>query len=426
MSTDTPDNEDPGLLVDIERLQPGVYISLAEEWLDHPFLFNAFRIGNPRQIQTLRDMGLVQIRCFPSRSTAPLLPEPPAPPARPAPVAPSAEELAALEAKRHRVARIRHTRESLARFEKTYARTAGTVRKLMKQLHAAPAQAADMARDVVQETVSALLSSQDTVLHLIGQKQGDENAYFHALNVMIVSLMLGRAEGLDEQALFELGMGALFHDLGKLRIPDAILRKHGERSRVEEDFYRLHPQYGELIASDVAIFTPGMREIIRHHHERMDGKGYPDGIVASETSLSARIVAIANRYDNLCNAPEHGNLTPAEALAQMYGKEGRWWDKPLLQRFIKHLGVFPPGSVVQLSNGVVGLVVAVNQADLLKPSVLVYDESLPRSEANIVDLIDAEGVSVERAIRRDDLPEAVLEYLAPRHRVVYFYDRPGS
>lgn len=137
-------------------------------------------------------------------------------------------------------------------------------------------------------------------------------------------------------------------------------------------------------------------------------------------------MAIANRYDNLCNAPEHGNLTPAEALAQMYGKEGRWWDKPLLQRFIKHLGVFPPGSVVQLSNGVVGLVVAVNQADLLKPSVLVYDESLPRSEANIVDLIDAEGVSVERAIRRDDLPEAVLEYLAPRHRVVYFYDRPGS
>lgn len=415
---------DSAVLADIERLQPGVFISLAEHWLDHPFLFNEFRLSTQRQIDTLRDMGLTQVRCVPGRSTAPLLPprdvsEPaPAPPP-----APSEAELAALEAKRQRIERLVSTRESLARCEKAYARTATVVRDLMQRLHASPQQAAELAREVVNETVATLLDNQDSVLHLIGQKRGDENAYFHALNVMVLSLMLGRTCGLDESKLVALGTGALFHDMGKVRLPDVVLRKGMQRNKAEEDFYRLHTVYGAQMAAEVSIFAPATLDIIRHHHEHMDGSGFPDGIAAAKTTMLARIVAIANRYDKLCNAPEYGHLTPAEALSQMYGKESHWWDTALLQRFIKNLGVYPPGSIVQLSNGVIGLVVAVNRAELLKPSVLIHDENVPRSEANIVDLIDAEDVGIEAAIRRDKVPEAVLAYLAPRQQVTYFYDR---
>lgn len=412
--------------VALERLQPGVFISLAEHWLDHPFLFNEFRIGSQRQIDTLRDMGLTEVLCVPARSTAPLLPEREvgAPPPAEPPAAPSAEELAALEAKRQRIARISATRENLARCEKAYARTAGAIRDLMQRLHASPQQAAELARDVVNETVATLLANQDSVLHLIGQKRGDENAYFHALNVMVLSLMLGRAYGLDEGRLITLGTGALFHDMGKVKLPDAILRKGAQRNKAEEEFYRLHTVYGAQLAAEVSIFGPATLDVIRHHHEHMDGSGFPDGVPAAKTSVLARIVAIANRYDKLCNAPEFGHLTPAEALAQMYGKESHWWDSALLQRFIKNLGVFPPGSIVQLSNGAIGLVVAVNRVELLKPSVLIHDAALPRSEANIVDLVDAEDVRIERAIRRDKVSQAVLDYLAPRHQVIYFYDRP--
>lgn len=413
------------VMVDVERLQPGIFVSLAEHWLDHPFMFNEFRISNQRQIDTLREMGLTQVRCVPSRSTAQLLPVRKAstpPPAPPAP--PSADELAAIEAKRQRIARVKATREDLARCEKAYARTAGAVRDLMQRLHASPQHAAELARDVVGETVETLLTSQDSVLHLIGQKRGDDNTNFHALNVMILSLMLGRAYGLDEEKLVALGTGALFHDMGKVRLPDAILRKGSQRNKAEEDFYRLHTVYGAQLAGDVSIFAPSTLDVIRHHHEHMDGSGFPDGIPAAKTSVLARIVAVANRYDNLCNAAEYGDLTPAEVLSQMYGKESNWWDTTLLQRFIKNLGVFPPGSIVQLSNGVFGLVVAVNRSALLKPSVLIHDAAVPRSEANIVDLIDADDVRIERAIRRDTLSEEVLAYLAPRHQVIYFYDRP--
>lgn len=412
----------------VDQLCPGVFISLSERWMDHPFLFNEFRISSEDQIEVLRACGIDTVLCYPSRSTA--VPrrraaEAPAPVAA-APAPPDAEELARMEEKRVRTERVARQREKIARCEKAYGRTAGVIRGVMQRLHSSPRQAAEMAREVVDEAVAAFVGDQDAVLHLIGQKRGDENAYFHALNVMVLSLIMGNAEGLNEAQLQDLGMGALFHDLGKLRVPDAVLKKGSARTRVEEDFYRLHTVYGEQIGKETGVLTPGALNILRHHHERVDGSGFPDAISAAKTSIGARIVAIANRYDNLCNGAEGGGLTPAEALSHMFRKEGKWWDAQFLSGFIKLLGVYPPGSIVQLSNGAIGLVVAGNRADLLKPSVLIHDAAVPRSEANIVDLIDAPEVKIEQAMRRDAVPAETLEYLAPHQQMIYFYERDSN
>lgn len=415
-----------GVWIAVDRLRPGIFISLAGRWLDHSFLFNEFRISSEKQIQALRDMGMDKVLCYPARSTAMPLPAPATPPPPPPPPPePSAEDLAAMEAKRLRIERNRAARDNLARSEKAYGKAAGTVRNLMKRMHSSPRQAAEMAKEVVAETVAALIGNHDVVLNLVSQKRGDENAYFHALNVMTMALMLGKSEGLDEAALQDVGMGALFHDMGKLRIPDPVLKKGAERNRAEEDFYRLHTVYGEQIGTETGALSPGALEILRHHHECMDGSGFPDGLPAAKVSIGARIVAITNRYDNLCNSTENAGMTPAEALSQMFRKEVKRWDDRLLQRFIKNLGVFPPGSIVQLSNGTLGLVVAVNRTELLKPSVMIYDASVPKAEANVVDLVDAGEVSIERAVRRDAVAPEVIEYLAPRHQVIYFYDEPN-
>lgn len=415
----------------VDQLCPGVFISLSERWMDHPFLFNEFRISNENQIEVLRACGIDTVLCYPSRSTAvPRLragetqapaAATPSPPPQPDPV-----ELARIEEKRARSERVARQREKLARCEKAYGRTAGVIRGVMRRLHSSPRQAAEMAREVVDEAVAAFVGDQDAVLHLIGQKRGEENAYFHALNVMVLSLIMGNAEGLDEAQLQDLGMGALFHDLGKLRVPDAILKKGAERTRVEEDFYRLHTVYGEQIGKETGVLSAGALSILRHHHEHVDGGGFPDAIGAAKTSAGARIVAVANRYDNLCNGAESGGLTPAEALSHMFRKEGKWWDAQLLSGFIKLLGIYPPGSIVQLSNGTVGLVVAGNRADLLRPSVLLYDAAVPRGEANIVDLIDVPDVKIEQAMRRNAVPAEALEYLAPHQQMIYFYERESA
>ena len=412
----------------VDQLCPGVFISLSERWMDHPFLFNEFRISSEDQIEVLRASGIDTVLCYPSRSTAVPLrrsAETPAPVvAEPAP--PDAEELARIEEKRVRTERIARQREKIARCENAYGRTAGVIRGVMQRLHSSPRQAAEMAREVVDEAVAAFVGDQDAVLHLIGQKRGEENAYFHALNVMVLSLIMGNAEGMSEAQLQDLGMGALFHDLGKLRVPDAVLKKGAARTRVEEDFYRLHTVYGEQVGKETGVLTAGALSILRHHHERADGGGFPDAMAAAKTSAGARIVAIANRYDNLCNGAEGGGLTPAEALSHMFRKEGKWWDAQFLSGFIKLLGVYPPGSIVQLSNGTIGLVVAGNRADLLKPSVLLYDADVPRSEANIVDLIDAPEVKIEQAMRRSAVAEEALEYLAPHQQMIYFYERDAK
>jgi HD-GYP domain-containing protein (c-di-GMP phosphodiesterase class II) len=415
-------NDQP-MRLSVDRLRPGIFISLSERWMDHPFLFNEFRISSEKQIQLLRDIGMDSVLCYPSRSTVvplPVVQPQDAASASATELQPSAEARAQMAIRQQRRERNIAMRDKLARCEKDYGRTASAIRLLMQCLHASPRQAAEIAREVVHDTVSALVADQNVVLHLIGQKRGDENAYFHALNVMILALMLGKSEGLDEIELQELGMGALFHDLGKLRVPDAVLKKSSERNRVEEDFYRLHTVYGEQIAEETGVMSAGALEILRHHHERADASGFPDGVPSACVSVGARIVAIANRYDNLCNGAESGGMTPAEALSQMFRKEAKWWDGPLLSRFIKDLGVYPPGSIVQLSNGTLGLVVAVNHAELLKPGVLIYDAMVPRNEANIVDLVDAPDVHIEQAVRRDSVPFDALEYLAPRHQVIYF------
>ena len=412
--------------VPVDRLRPGIFISLSEHWLDHPFLFNEFRISNQKQIDTLREMGLESVLTDPARSTVTPLPTPVAPAApAPPPAEPSAEERAQAEARRLRIERIRLSREQLARCEKAYGRTAGAIRQLMKQLHASPGDAAESAHAVINETVNTLLADQSVVLNLIGQKRGDDNAYFHALNVMILSLMLGRAQGLSEAELQDLGMGALFHDLGKLRVPDAVIRKGAERNKAEEEFFRLHTVYGELIARETGIICVAAQRIMLQHHEHIDGSGYPNSLAGDQIDVMARIVGIANRYDDLCNSSEDDGMTPAEALSQLFRKERHWWDNAMLHRFIKLLGVFPPGSIVQLSNGTIGLVFNVNHNNPVRPCVMIYDAHIPSNEANIVDLEDAPEVTIERAVRRGHVAPEVLEYLAPRRQVIYFYDHPG-
>lgn len=416
--------------IDVRQLRPGLYISLAERWMDHPFLFNEFRLANEKQIATIRGLGMTHVDYYPERSTAQPLPLPASAPQPQPPAAPSAEELAAREEKKLRIERIARQRDQLARCERAYTRVAGEVKSLMTNLFARSAEVSAQAKALVDDIVGMLMAQQDVMLHLMNEASADENTYFHALNVMILSLLLGRAADLPEAQMKALGLGALFHDLGKSKVPDAILRKDPrQRSKHEEAFYRLHTEYGMQLGQEVKILPPPALHIIRHHHEALDGSGFPDGLTAERIPPLTRMVAIANRYDDLCNHPDADkSLSPAEALAHMFRKENAKWDGTLMQLFIKSLGVYPPGSVVQLSNGAVGLVMAFDRSDSLRPSVLLYDPTIPKREAMIVDLREAPDVKVEKVLRPGELEPEVTDYLAPRKRLSYFYggDKPPA
>lgn len=416
--------EEHEIEVSPSQLCLGLFVRLPGGWMDHPFLFNAFRITTQAQLDVLRGLQREKVVVVPERSTAQPLPlersetlrPPPPPPPDPA----QAQVLAEKQARAERAAVLRNR---LARCEKVYEQAAVQVRGVMRGVFAASEHAIVTARELVGSIVRSFDENGDTVLNLIGENAAEENAYFHPLNVMILSLLLGKQVGLSSEELLYLGEGALFHDIGKNRVPDVVLR-NSSRNRHEEEFYRLHTVYGQEIAADIGLLHAESVRILVQHHETIDGKGYPKGLSGKQLSTKVRIVGMVNRYDNLCNPPHRNDAaTPAEAIATMFKRDQSRWDPHLLQHFVRLLGVYPPGSIVQLSNGNTGIVVSVDRADLLRPSIMLYDPGTPKSEALIVDLATTAGVKIDTVLRPEDLSPPVLRYLAAKRQLSYYHGK---
>ena len=173
--------------------------------------------------------------------------------------------------------------------------------------------------------------------------------------------MLGRQAGCPRSALAS-GIAALLHEIGSL--DQLVDLRNSARTRIEEAIYQSHCRVGYEAAQRSGRLSPAVLDAILHHHERIDGSGYPDRLVDKEIQVAARVVAIANRFDNLANPIDPRRaLSPSEALATMWSKEKAAFDTVLLQLFVRAMGVYPPGSIVQLSDGRVGAVVASASTD---------------------------------------------------------------
>ena len=406
--------------VSIDRLQPGVFISLENiRWLDHPFLLNRFRIADAKQIQVLREMGLKTIEWDPGRSTIAPLPE----------STPREEEIdfgadalkTMLSDKRGRTAKVTEQRERLARCERLFEQETGTIGQVLRDLDSQPNEAHGRGKVVVDRLVSGLINSSSVAVHLVNLKSMEPGPAHHAMNVMVLALLIGKTIGLDAEEMKMLGLGALFHDIGKVEIPARVLR-NANRTPAEEQFYQSHVGYGIKNIVRVRDIAVPIKNVIACHHERWDGQGFPNKLTGAKIPKPARIVAIANRYDNLCNPFDlKAARTPAEAVAHMFKQENGAFEPELLQAFVKALGVYPPGSFVTLNDGTVGLVIESNSKDLLRPLIMLYDASVPRGEALLIDLRDTD-VKIDSAANPAKLPLEVVEYLAPRGRVDYYID----
>ncbi|NMG74894.1 HD-GYP domain-containing protein [Aromatoleum diolicum] len=409
--------------ISVDRLRPGIFVSLSSlGWIGHPFLLNRFCLSSMQQIQALREMGITQVEWDPARSTAEPLPE-----RTPGASTPQDEDFGAAalagmqDEKRVRLERVRQQRDGLARRERLFEQQAVAAGDIFRSLLARPQDAQRQASALVGGLVENLLGSDSMVIHLVNQKSREGGLAFHALNVMALSLMLGKSLGLSEEEMRHLGLGALLHDVGKQDIPPRILRS-AKRTAPEEEFYRAHVGYGIKAISGMRELPVPVRNVIACHHEYFDGSGFPNRLSGEKIPRLARIAAIANRYDNLCNPFDLREAkAPAEALRHIFRTESARYDNQMIQLFIKTLGVYPPGTFVALSNGGVGMVVETNPTDLLHPLVMLHDPDIPRSEALLIDLRDAD-LKVEAALSPAKLPVETVEYLAPRGRLDYFVE----
>ncbi len=413
--------------ITMDQLQVGMYIHLDLKWFEHPFAFSHFKIKNEEQIQTIRGLGLTTVRYSPALSEASLPPQS-APQDAPQPAAPQAtpDVSPMLAAKRAMIARIQQQRAAAARIENAFVDTANTIRDIDKNLYSKPAETVRQATRLVTQIADAIISEPELAIHVMGDKMGGEELYFHSLNVTILSMMMARDIKLPQAVVGALGMGALFHDIGHKQIPSKILLKMAPLTPAERHFYELHPQYGVEIGLRLQ-FSSSTQAIIREHHELFDGSGYPARLKGEAIGVLSRIVAIANHYDELCNPLNINDaLTPHEALSLMFARLRSKFDPKLLQVFIRCLGVYPPGTIVQLSNGVIGMVTTINTARPMKPMIMIYDADIPREEAILVDMEHETDINIAKAIRPAQVLREIYNYLSPRKRVSYYFDAGQS
>lgn len=413
--------------IDASQVVVGLYVWLDLSWDEHPFFASRLMVKTAKDIAIIQSLDAQgKIFYHPEQSTVqpgPVVAKPPTPDeaqaaAEAAEKAAFALEMRALE--KAKKDKQRGLKEAAARADQAWSNAARATRTALNDMPRSPKMAGKQLMELSQETASIVAKGHEVLLHLLGDKK-EQGPQFHALNTMTLGMLVGKKAGLNERALADLALAALAHDAGESQIPPQIL-KSGQRKKHEEAFFRQHVDFSVKFATESGAFSPEALAIIADHHEAMDGSGWPKGKKAADISTATKILSLVDRYDNLCS-PDTTNgipLMPAEALATMYRNESTKLDAALLSMMIKLLGVYPPGTVVQLTDGALALVIAPG-ANSLKPTVLLYTPELAKDEAPTLELANEPDLKIAEAIRPSTLPPDVFKWLSPQQRLSYFF-----
>ena len=375
--------ETPQLIrVPTSRLCVGMYVnSFCGSWLQHDFFRTAFLIDSPKIIERLQASGLEAVMIDPSRGVTPAArpaaasvagavaaatadAETPAEPAvegitdapeeaKSKPLAPLSQELN----KAREVTRmVRNTVESLFR-DAQLGRNLDT-------------QRIDTAVRSVQESLDR---NPGALLSLVRIKRADEYTYMHSVAVSALMAQLAKTLGMDETAQYQAATAGLLHDIGKVGVPNEILNKPGRLTEDEFTAVRNHPRNGHELLARGGEFDDVALDVCLHHHERIDGRGYPDRLKGDEITLFARMGAVCDIYDAISsNRPYKSAWTPFESLRQMASWGKGHLDHDIFRAFVRSVGVYPVGTIVKLKSNRLAIVTEQNENELRKPVIRAF------------------------------------------------------
>lgn len=424
--------------VDVAALRIGMHVVLDIGWLRHPFASSSFKISQPAQIDALRALGRAQVVVDFSRSDRAALqaPDPADPPdcatvrtadgtdttaTAPAVVA---SEPHPLPAHGVRAQALAAQQQQLQQCEQRYAHAATTYRLVAGLCMAQPQAAAQQCTALVN-TLLADFPGNEVAIRLLSESAGEKSAQ-HPVNVTVLALLLGRALGVSGANLHALGTAAFLHDIGKLQLPPRVRWWVENFSAQDTLLYQDHVALGVQRANAMGLSATALLAMAQHHKQR-DGSGFPQGAAVRTIGVLGGILGLVNRYDNLVNpATPSCALTPHEAVARLFSVHKAHYDPVVLAAFIRMMGVYPPGTVVQLADARYALVVGVNSSRSLRPRVVLHDAQVPQHEALVLDLEEHPGLEIRRSVRPALLPMASLHYLAPRQQLNYFFEASSA
>lgn len=358
--------------IKVSDVRMGMYLQeICASWMDHPFWRKSFLLDDAKDYNTLMTCGVTEVWIDTDRGGD---------------VDDSAvlssgddekqkveDELVKLAHETPKEIRRVSFSEEVDRARRIHAKARDAVVSMFGEARMGRALQVENASVLVDEINQSIARNSSALLSLARLKHKDDYTYLHSVAVCGLMLALGRQLGLLGRDLQEAGMAGLLHDVGKMMISDAVLNKPGRLTDEEFNIVKSHPLKGWEVLKDSEGVSDISLDVCLHHHERVDGKGYPDAISGDKLTLFARMGAVCDVYDALTSdrCYKHG-WEPGEALRKMAEWKNGHFDETVFHAFVKTVGIYPTNTVVKLKSGRLAVVIDQSEKSLLTPIVKVF------------------------------------------------------
>lgn len=357
------------------EITTGMFVSaLDRPWLETSFLFQGFKVRDEQELTQLKaqcehvfidveqsDREIVpQLLLLSTRNTENKAP---------------ASQLNTVTFKSHAID-SRSFKKHLRQCKTTYDTTKTYIDQVLEDVRLGKTIDVKSARTLVNDMAQKVVAEPSALVWLTHLKSRDEYTSQHCVNVCILALTFARHLGLEQEALNIVGLGALLHDIGKLRVPLEVLNKPGRLTEEEFKLMKSHPVHGHALLCREKDLDKHVLDIVLFHHERANGSGYPRGLNSEQLHHYTKIVAVADVYDAITSdRVYHDGDAPHLALKSMYQWAPDHFERNMIEAFIQCIGIYPIGSIVQLNTQQVGVVVQFDETHHLRPVVLLLVDS---------------------------------------------------
>ncbi|TAH11892.1 MAG: HD-GYP domain-containing protein [Curvibacter sp.] len=387
--------------ISVQQLTVGMHLKeFCGSWMEHPFWRTGFVITDPKDITTILASSIKEVWIDSSKGLDV------ADGQSAVTVAESEEqveeELRQANSARREVAPVSIDVE-LQRAAKICYQSKQAVVSMFQEARMGNTVDAAGAKQMVEEITDSVSRNPGALISLARLKTADDYTYMHSVAVCAMMVALAKQLGMDEEQSRLAGLAGLMHDLGKAMMPMDVLNKPGKLTDAEFTIIKTHPQEGYRLLKPGKDVDAVVLDVCLHHHEKMDGSGYPEGLKGDQISLFAKMGAVCDVYDAITsNRPYKTGWDPAESLRKMAEWANGHFDGKVFQAFVKSLGIYPIGSLVQLSSGRLGVVVEQTSKSLTTPVVKVFfsTKSNMRIVPELVDL--SKPGAVEKILKRED------------------------
>lgn len=357
--------------ISVAKLRKGMYIhEFCGPWIDHPFWTKSFLVNAEEELQNILASRITELMIDTKKGLDVLVEPQLAKPAQP-----ESLMLQRSESGKVPVTAVSMVAE-LSNASQIVAQSKKAVMSMFQEARMGNAVNVDSMQPLVEEIAASVNRNSGALIGLVRLKTKDDYTYMHSIAVCALMIALAKQLELSAADVKEAGMAGLLHDIGKMMTPANILQKPGKLTDGEFVTIKQHPQAGYDILARSGSVSAVVLDVVLHHHEKMDGSGYPNGQKGEQISLMAKMGAICDVYDAITsNRPYKQGWCPAESIRKMSEWSGNHLDERIFQAFVRSIGIYPAGSLVMLKSGRLAVVVEQTDASLLLPVIRVFFSS---------------------------------------------------